>query len=138
MLFDIIWHFITSFDKFYCFFLFIFVIVCRMFWYRTGEGRMSNTVATCRKGRVVSYFDLIRQNSPAQLSSPARQIFFKLADTLKGRLTISPSILTIIFLFSLFPSIYSSSPILSSNIAVPKTLTNKAKTILTIPIPPSF
>lgn len=97
---------------------------------------MSNAVATCRNPGYVSYFDLIRQNSPAQLSSPARQIFFKLADTLKGRLTISPSILTIIFLFSLFLYLYSSSPILSSSIAVPKTLTNKAKTILTIHSPP--
>ena len=63
-LFDTIWHHLTQFDKLFCLFLLVFV---ECFWYRTGEGRMSNAVATCRNPGYVSYFDLIRQNSPAQL-----------------------------------------------------------------------
>ena len=60
-LFDIIWHNLISFFVYFCHCL------SNVFWYRTWEGRMSNAVAIYRKGRVVSYFDLIRQNSPAQL-----------------------------------------------------------------------
>ena len=54
-LFDIIWHHLTQFDKLFCLFLLVFV---ECFWYRTGEGRMSNDVAICRKVGVGFIFRL--------------------------------------------------------------------------------
>ena len=54
-LFDTIWLHLTQFDKLFCLFLLVFV---ECFWYRTGEGRMSNDVARCRKVGVGFIFRL--------------------------------------------------------------------------------
>ena len=88
---------------------------------------------------IVSYCTFRQNSSRAQLPQKTYETFSKAPDTLSSKNLWGKILSSRQFKKSTYyrySSLYSSSPILSSSIAVPKTLTNKAKTTLTIPTPP--